>query len=388
MESSSLDSPPHEVSTLQDPVTPTISFPFPCQEIDCSQGFVSHSKLLRHIHHRHNPFKLSCSHSKCDFQCGKIQDMTSHTRSCHPFVCSLCFKSFPIKSRLESHVKVHLTLRLNFPCSHAQCPKVLSSQSNLQSHLREVHFKTPRFPCFVNGCEFIFTRKGQLKIHLKRIHDLKLPESSTLLSPSLPLSYSESMFSNLTTLPSATLHSKLIDSTPLDSRSGPSIPSLTLFKAKSIVETNLEPHAESTFDTLPLDSPFHDSSHNETDIIPTKSTTTKRSTFMDQDSFHVKFKIQSSSSPNLPPSPSLSPSSTTTPPPTPPPDVMNELTGMVYANPEKSGRHVTCTVPGCLYRFKRLYDLHRHLISGHSTIFSLATQDSLSAQDSLSTQEK
>jgi hypothetical protein len=57
--------------------------------------------------------------------------------------------------------------------------------------------------------------------------------------------------------------------------------------------------------------------------------------------------------------------------------LIEELSGYGYEN---SGRHITCIVDGCRWRYARLYDLRNHLGSANGHGFSPEQVDELMAE--------
>lgn len=84
------------------------------------------------------------------------------------FQCSLCKKSFRLKSTLMQHERIHLDSR-PFTCTYdANCHKSFRQKSHLIQHSR-IHLDSKPFPCTFQGCGKTFRQRAILSQH-ERIH--------------------------------------------------------------------------------------------------------------------------------------------------------------------------------------------------------------------------
>lgn len=84
------------------------------------------------------------------------------------FSCSLCKKTFRLKSTLIQHERIHLDSR-PFVCTYDDnCRKSFRQKSHLIQHSR-IHFDSKPFPCSFQGCGKSFRQRAILSQH-ERIH--------------------------------------------------------------------------------------------------------------------------------------------------------------------------------------------------------------------------
>ncbi|PIO22670.1 hypothetical protein AB205_0215440, partial [Aquarana catesbeiana] len=145
--------------------------PFSCSA--CGKSFPVKADFLIHqrIHTGERPF--SCS------ECGKCfiskELLRKHKRihtSEGPFSCSECGKCFNMKGYLLKHQRIHTTER---PFSCAECGRSFTMKGDLQKH-RIVHTGERPFSC--SECKKCFYRKADLLIH-QRTHTDERPFSCT-----------------------------------------------------------------------------------------------------------------------------------------------------------------------------------------------------------------
>ncbi|XP_046407861.1 gastrula zinc finger protein XlCGF26.1-like, partial [Ischnura elegans] len=122
------------------------------------------------------PFNCSVCNKSFPLRSGLGNHMRSHKeRKCYP--CTICRKSFPSKSRITKHLRTH-TDEKPFSCS--DCMKSFSVKGNLMKHLR-THTGEKPFSC--NYCAKAFARKDKLNQHL-RVHTGERPFTCEICSKS------------------------------------------------------------------------------------------------------------------------------------------------------------------------------------------------------------
>ncbi|CRL01969.1 CLUMA_CG015065, isoform A [Clunio marinus] len=92
----------------------------------------------------------------------------NHSDDVKNFSCSLCKKSFRLKSTLIQHERIHLDSR-PFMCTFGDtCRKTFRQKSHLIQHSR-IHYDSKPFPCTFQGCGKTFRQRAILSQH-ERIH--------------------------------------------------------------------------------------------------------------------------------------------------------------------------------------------------------------------------
>ncbi|XP_046404818.1 oocyte zinc finger protein XlCOF6-like [Ischnura elegans] len=115
------------------------------------------------------PFNCSVCNKSFPLRSGLSNHMRSHKeRKRYP--CTICSKSFASKSRITKHLRTH-TDEKPFSCS--DCMKSFSFKGNLMRHLR-THTGEKPFSC--NYCTKAFTKKENLILH-SRVHTGEKPFS-------------------------------------------------------------------------------------------------------------------------------------------------------------------------------------------------------------------
>ncbi|XP_018321646.1 zinc finger protein 62 homolog [Agrilus planipennis] len=136
----------------------------------CGKGFITASDLYHHekIHANKRAYKCDV----CPKAFNNSSDLHKHRicvhldRSLWKYECEMCSKRFPLKSNLDTHIKVHTGER-NFACHF--CEKKCISQSALRKHIG-THSTVKKFTCVVCGRHYKYEKS--MKIHLKKAHDL------------------------------------------------------------------------------------------------------------------------------------------------------------------------------------------------------------------------
>ncbi|EUC56061.1 transcription factor iiia protein, putative [Rhizoctonia solani AG-3 Rhs1AP] len=146
----------------------------------CGQRFWTAQHLRSHesvIHHGEKPYKCTL----CPFAFSKHGALRLHMADSHappgtkPYRCENagCTQSFPTNQKLKTHARVHDDAR--YACVHPNCSKntgtivQFPTWSLLQEHMRSVHPPTCPYPA-CNGRTFTFAKglRGHIKTHRDR----------------------------------------------------------------------------------------------------------------------------------------------------------------------------------------------------------------------------
>ncbi|XP_045477713.1 zinc finger protein 84-like [Harmonia axyridis] len=126
----------------------------------CDRIFMRRISLNSHIaiHTKNRPFVCS--------KCGKTfpikSELTVHKKiHSDQYQCKICLKTFVVPSKLERHLRTH-TKERPFKCNFVGCEKTFSDRSNLFEH-KSTHQETRNLKCA--SCEKYFKTKSQLKSH-------------------------------------------------------------------------------------------------------------------------------------------------------------------------------------------------------------------------------
>ncbi|CAL4096154.1 unnamed protein product, partial [Meganyctiphanes norvegica] len=127
----------------------------------CGIGFSNRASLKYHYlkHTGERPF--SCSYCHKGFISKSLRDYheKSHTGEID-YYCNFCHKGFRTKGSLENHILIHTQDRPLFPCS--LCPKKFTTKKSVQCHML-IHTGEKPFTCTV--CNRSFRVKSSLENH-------------------------------------------------------------------------------------------------------------------------------------------------------------------------------------------------------------------------------
>lgn len=134
-----------------------------CCEI-CNRKFFTADDLVRHSF-RHERFK--CVHPSCPLSAHKFswKFYIRHMAEYHsePFECEHCGEKFIFKSKIRSHVKIHMPM---FNCIQPGCNRTFIYAKNLASHIKIGHGERI-YKCNMIGCDWAFKYKACFKRHIK-----------------------------------------------------------------------------------------------------------------------------------------------------------------------------------------------------------------------------
>jgi len=136
-------------------------FDFKCPSCRYAAGSLA---LLKDHYRVHGPKDAELK--QCAVCLREVLNLKAHIRYAHTdnkklsFHCSICKKSFGVKSRLNRHMNSHLGMKNNCPI----CNKELSAQ-HMSEHMKQVHEKEKRHCC--PECGKGFFAKRDVEKHLK-----------------------------------------------------------------------------------------------------------------------------------------------------------------------------------------------------------------------------
>ncbi|EEB05072.2 RNA polymerase III transcription factor tfiiia [Schizosaccharomyces japonicus yFS275] len=165
--------------------------PFACTFEGCTSTFYTMQHLHRHEAAHRKPKVYACTWEGCTMSFSRHQQLRIHVAKEHthtdPYPCPYegCTQGFPTKVKLKSHVdRVH-EKTVSYQCTHEECkgqPGFLK-WSELQQHIRECHQLRNHYvvhettleerrvhKCTYEGCERAFTRLPALKNHVQVVH--------------------------------------------------------------------------------------------------------------------------------------------------------------------------------------------------------------------------
>ncbi|WBW73369.1 transcription factor TFIIIA [Schizosaccharomyces osmophilus] len=347
---------------------------YACPFEECNKYYSRPSLLEQHLRTHSNERPYICEHSGCGKSFFRNSHLKSHQRShtnIKPFTCGYegCSSSFYTLQHLLRHEVIHKKPRPYF-CTWEGCPERFAKHQQLRLHIANEHTHSSPFPCTVAGCAQGFATKQRLQNHIDRIHEkivtYKCPHESCLDNPGfekwsqlqghireahVPTCYiCKRRFRSAAHL----RHHVALHMTTLEERK--CLKCSYEGCSKSFTRGSaLRKHVHVTHEgVLPFSCPNCGMKFGYKHMLQRHSEKSKclESSASQEDA---------TSRQNLPVIPAddreINLSHTTS-------DieqVVNQLTGYGY----EGNRLFPCPVPGCEFRFKRLYDLQRHATSCH-----------------------
>ncbi|KAI9094667.1 hypothetical protein DFS34DRAFT_238845 [Phlyctochytrium arcticum] len=295
--------------------------PFPCPVDGCDKSYLRSEHLSRHalIHaptpQLQRPFR--CEHPGCDFGFTSNYHLNRHMKlhtTPTPYKCTFggCTESFAKHSRLRHHMCAHMGTK-PYPCD--SCTKSFDTAQKLKQHQR-VHSTLPLFQCV--SCSLSYTKWTQLQAHIKESHK-----------------------------PTCFVCQKT-------------------FTRRDVLREHLKIH-DAERDVLPCGWEGCDKAFANPKTLKVHVQASHENIkpfvcdFPDCDSAfaHKHLLVRHRRLHELPKKPRKRRSDAIAPP-----SLLEMLTGFNYAGPD-TGRTIPCTVECCPYKFRRQYDLSRHLRSQH-----------------------
>ncbi|XP_036328290.1 zinc finger protein 568-like isoform X3 [Rhagoletis pomonella] len=135
----------------------------------CQKSFPSRSKMLSHrrMHEPDRP-RFNCTFEGCDRSYLSRQSFELHYKQTHcsrddflPFKCQLCNKAFSVPQTLEVHMRYH-TREFPYECQH--CHRRFGQKGHLTTHMHVKH-NNLRYICPETGCGKVFKNTISLRNH-------------------------------------------------------------------------------------------------------------------------------------------------------------------------------------------------------------------------------
>nr|CAG8623161.1 4461_t:CDS:2 [Entrophospora candida] len=304
--------------------------PFKCTFEGCEKSYKrsDHLKLHSIVHNPIDSKPFKCSVEGCESKFSLKHHLNRHIKELHeiekPYKCNYenCNQPFKQDYLLRKHQKLHTGEKL-YPCEI--CTKSFSTSTKLQHH-NLVHSNEKRWLCTFQQCQQEFSKYPQLLIHLKNDHKSiceicgkELKNLKHLRSHVKTHNYDRIVYpcewedcnKYYYSLKSLNVHVKAVHE-----NIRPYVCSIKECGMSFAYKKVLTNHMKS----------IHESPK------PRK----QRRLNNDNDKFNHE---------------------------------TTELECLTGHNYENSGRMISCTIEGCLYLFKREYDLDRHLKSFHNNVF-------------------
>lgn len=135
-------------------------FPYNCPK--CGKGSIN---LKQHEHHMVGHKSYECS--TCGEVLKKWSQLMVHRREKHSkkHQCDVCEKIFSHKSNMDSHMRIHSSNKVVFPCTVSGCDKFYFHAKNLRAHVRAKHDPDRTWECHM--CQRTLSTKQKLILHAK-----------------------------------------------------------------------------------------------------------------------------------------------------------------------------------------------------------------------------
>ncbi|CAG8526974.1 7672_t:CDS:2 [Ambispora gerdemannii] len=299
--------------------------PYECPEPGCGKTYRRPHNLKVHaIKHGQDPRPIKCPFDGCDKAYQYQHSLDRHTKTHEygkPFKCTFeeCSEAFTKQNQLREHITLH-TGQKPFLCEHSGCTKSYNRKQHLIVHQRSSHSVVPRYRCAYENCELEFIKFPELQTHLRNDHE--------------PIKTCSICSKNFTQTSGLRNHMRVHDPNRLllpcewEGCDG-------YFHSKK----NLNEHVKRRHLHI---------QRFECDWLECEQKFTSKQELQK----HKKARHEQPEKKRRKINDSIKEAS-----------VIELFTGGNYDN---SGRKIRCMVEGCLFMFKRNYDLQRHLRSKHS----------------------
>ena len=132
--------------------------PYKCFKPGCTEPYKGKGNLLRHMKNTVTDWQCNICFKRCQSYANLIKHKRSHTGK-KPFCCSICNRTFTIKSALKKHEHIHSKEKFICPT----CYRFFNSPARLRYHMTR-HGNKPH-EC--THCDKKFYTKGDLKVHIR-----------------------------------------------------------------------------------------------------------------------------------------------------------------------------------------------------------------------------
>ncbi|KAG9305631.1 hypothetical protein G9A89_001692 [Geosiphon pyriformis] len=299
--------------------------PFKCLYSGCNKAYRRPHNLKEHaIMHGEDPRPRKCPHQGCDKAYQYQHSLDFHLRIHEfgkPFKCAFegCSEAFAKKYQLRNHLTNH-TDQKPFACDYPSCTKSYVRKQHLKNHQNTSHNVGPRFQCGRENCGREFIKHPELQAHIRQDHE--------------PLTSCAICFKSFTKSAGLRKHIRTHD------------PNRIMFSCEwegcdgyyhSL--KNLNAHVQRVHQRIrPFQCDWPECEYKFT----TKNEMQKHKRAIHEQSKPRQWKKIGTYNNEI--------------------SLIEHFTGGNY---EESGRKIGCLVKGCQYRYKREYDLQRHLKSAH-----------------------
>ncbi|PVV00863.1 hypothetical protein BB560_004735 [Smittium megazygosporum] len=351
---------------------------YKCNFENCSAAFNTNQHLKRHltIHSNSNPYKKDamnllantnlytfiphsrthsivqrymCGYKNCNLKFPKLVDLKAHIKDAHKqssIQCPECNKKFSRHDVLSEHMKTHDSDRELIHCPYPDCSRVYLRESSLNIHIRSFHSNIKPFKCSEPGCEMHFARKHLLARH-KKVHANKIKSRSKkdILEQIYNGFISPNEIYNLETNDISIKSACSPDSSVENSKKNFRLP---FQNGSNLIENQDSTCSQST---ATINQTIKENKINRIDQndsnLHNSSTPILESNISDENTFTQSVDQKRQNIDHLK-------------------QQLDFFLGRDYQNPELSNRHYRCTTKGCVFQFKREYDLQRHIKKYHS----------------------
>lgn len=312
--------------------------PFCCSEPACGKSFLRKSHLQAHArsHLPKGERPYACTAIHCDKRFSTNQHLRQHIllhTQPMPYKCDSCDQSFHKNNQLKKHIAHAHLMTKPCICSEPGCGMSFVYQSILDKHVSKAHDDTKRYVCEFEHCGEQFTKWSMLQAHCKDVHRLRCSYCNKLYADSCAFR----------------LHVETHE-VPLEDRQTFSC-GIEECTKKFTKAHALRQHVRV----------IHEGIRRHECAICNKAFAYKKSL----DNHIARFHGENDTVPGDRPKRRATVASATT---------LEKLTGVGYA---ESGRDIPCIDPQCTHRFRREYDLDRHLASDAHPEIEISLEDLL-----------
>lgn len=372
------------LSKIKKVVPPSRQKRLPCPYDDCTRAFNRPSLLDEHIRSHTGDRPFPCLHPGCDSAFQRQWHLDRHVKLQHSgssYTCPHegCGKSFDTNNQLQPHLTGKHTRKDKHKCTgFPPCEETFRKAVTLQRHIDKTHLKRKPFHCTqicdASGqpCDESFNSKKSLDTHEQSVHEPGTQRYWCTLCPT-KVNQTGKSFASLSSLQKhvASRHAgppeeevQKHNSTPQDDSGGQCPKKFACSEPgcnRSFTrKRNLLTHVRLVHKNRLECGAFDLSRSKGLANWDGENACGKR--FITKLGLEKHVRKEHLGQPV--PKPKLKPRKSPPKRKTADSSLLSKLTGEGYV--EESGRHISCFMPDCNYRFARLYDLEVHLSAVHS----------------------